>query len=138
MENQGHTRKEFIQVAAVTGAAAVLAGAGFNRMANAAPSESITQLAIFGYHPEKAEEAAENLAKLAKAVEDAEPDVLAYIPHLDEKANEVVFFEVYRNQEALINHSKQPHMKNLGPLFASVFTPPLKIVKLKNVGGFSR
>jgi quinol monooxygenase YgiN len=138
-ENQGHTRKQFMQTAAAAGAAAVLAGAGFNRMALAADHpDAVTQLAIFGYRPEKAEEAAKSLADLAKIVEGAEPGVLAYIPHLNEKDNEVVFFEVYENAAALANHSQQPHMKKLGPLFATVFKPPLKIVKLKNVGGFHR
>lgn len=135
------TRKDFFKTTAVTGAAAVLAAAGFTRVASADHHESITQLAIFGYDPEKKDAAAEGLAKLAAAVEAAEPDVLAYIPHLDEEKNEVVFFEIYKNQAALDNHGGQPHMSDLRALFGDGTlnaTGGFKIVKLTAVGGFSR
>ena len=142
MERTEHTRKDFFKTTAVTGAAAVLAAAGFTRVASAdhhEGDESITQLAIFGYDPEKKDAAAEGLAKLAAAVEAAEPDVIAYIPHLDEEANEVVFFEIYKNQAAMDNHGSQPHMSMLGGLFGDgVLKGPLKLVRLTAVGGFHR
>ncbi|MFP6617133.1 MAG: antibiotic biosynthesis monooxygenase [Candidatus Hydrogenedentota bacterium] len=142
MESSEQTRKEFFKTTAATGAAAVLAAAGFNRMADAAhheADESITQIAIFGYDPAKKEAAAEGLAKLAAAVEAAEPDVIAYIPHLDEKNNKVQFFEIYRNEAALKNHSTQPHMSMLGPLVGNgTLIMPLEIIKLTKVGGFHR
>ena len=138
MESKKQSRKEFMTTTAAAGAAAVLATAGFNRIANAQDSEMISQLAIFGYNADKKDEAAEALAKLAKNVEDNEPDVLAYIPHLNEKDGEVVFFEVYKDAAAVANHGQQPYMADLRPLFASVFKPPLKIVKLDRVGGYWR
>lgn len=142
METTEQTRKEFFKTTAATGAAAVLAAAGFNRIASAAEGdtdEMITQLATLGYDPEKKDAAAEGLAKLAAAVEAAEPDVLAYIPHLDEATNTVYFFEIYKNAAALKNHSTQPHMSMLGPLVANgTLKVPVKIIKLTNIGGFHR
>ena len=142
MESSEQTRKEFFKTSAATGAAAVLAAAGFNRMASAAHHEAdemLTQLAVFSYDPERKDAAAEGLAKLAAAVEAAEPDVIAYIPHLDEKNNKVNFFEIYKNAAALKNHSTQPHMRMLGGLVANgTFIMPLEIIKLTNVGGFHR
>lgn len=142
MSSNEQTRKDFFKTTAATGAAAVLAAAGFNRLASAdhhEGDESITQLAIFGYDPERKDIAAEGLAKLAAAVEAAEPDVLAYIPHLDEVNNKVQFFEIYKNAAALKNHSTQPHMSMLRPLMGDgTLKMPLEIVKLTRVGGFHR
>lgn len=140
MESSEQTRKEFFKTTAATGAAAVLAAAGFNRVASAADAdESITQIATLGYDPERKDAAAEGLAKLAAAVEAAEPDVLAYVPHLDEKTNTVYFFEIYKNAAALKNHSTQPHMSMLGPLVGNgTLKMPVNIIKLKNIGGFQR
>ena len=143
MEPSKQTRKEFFKVTAATGAAAVVAAAGFNRMASAAhheeADESITQIAIFGYDPEKKDAAAEGLAKLAAAVKAAEPDVIAYIPHLDEKENKVHFFEIYKNAAAVANHGTQPHMSMRGGLFGDgTFKGPLPTIKLTAVGGFHR
>jgi quinol monooxygenase YgiN len=134
------SRADFMKTTAIAGAAAVTASFGFNRMASAAESdEQIVQLAIFKYDPERKDQAAEGLAKLAAAVEEKEPDVLAYIPYMDEKANEVVFYEIYKNAAAVANHSKQPHMRMLGPLVQNgVLIMPLKIVALNQVGGFHR
>lgn len=140
METPELNRSEFFKTTVAAGAAATLAMAGFNRMAEAAHHETITQLAVFGYKPEKKDEAAEALAGLAKKVEENEPGVLAYIPHLNEKDNEVTFFEVYKDKEAMANHGTMPYMADLRPMFGpdGSFKPPLKIVPLTNVGGFHR
>ena len=136
-------RNDFIKTTAATGAAAVLAAAGFTR-AEAASAEvgadAITQLAIFKFKADKNDMAAEALAGLAKKVEDNEPGVLAYIPHLNEKDGEVVFFEIYKDQAALTNHGQMPYMADLRPMFGpdGAFMPPLKIQKLERVGGFHR
>jgi len=135
------SRANFMKTTAIAGAAAVTASFGFNRMASAAhheESEMITQLAIFKYKAEEKEAAIEGLAKLAAEVEKVEPGVLAYMPHLDEANSEVVFFEIYKDAAALANHGTQPHMAWLRPMFGKVFMPPLKIVKLNQVGGYYR
>ena len=59
METPELKRSEFFKATAAAGAAAVLASAGFNRTAQAAHHETITQLAKFGYKPEKKDVAAE-------------------------------------------------------------------------------
>lgn len=144
MESPEVNRKEFITTSAAAGAAAVLAGVGFNRTASAASAEvgeeSITQLAIFKYKADKKDMAAKALAGLAKKVEENEPGVLAYIPHLNEADGEVQFFEIYKDEAALKNHSTMPYMRDLAPMFGpdGAFQPPLKIVKLTRVGGFHR
>lgn len=144
MESPEVNRKEFITTTAAVGAAAIIAGAGFNREASAQAVEpgadSITQLAIFKYKADKKDEAAEALAGLAAKVQENEPGVLAYIPHLNETDNEVTFFEVYKDADALKNHGTMPYMADLRPMFGpdGAFQPPLKIVKLTRVGGFHR
>lgn len=143
MERPEVNRKEFFTTTAAAGAAAVLAGVGFNRAVSAAAEvgeESITQLAVFKYKADKKDEAAEALAGLASKVEENEPGVLAYIPHLNEKDNEVTFFEIYKDEAALKNHSTMPYMRDLAPMFGpdGAFQPPLNIVKLTRVGGFHR
>lgn len=144
MENPEVNRKQFLTASSAAGAAAVLAGVGFTREAAAQAAEvgedSITQLAIFKYKEDKADAAAEALAGLAAKVQENEPGVLAYIPHLNEKDLEVTFFEIYKDAEAMRNHSTMPYMGDLRPMFGpdGPFQPPLKIVKLNRVGGFHR
>lgn len=140
MEKTELNRGEFLKTSVAAGAAATLAAAGFNRSAQAAGDETITQLAKFSYKPEKKDEAAAALAGLAKKVEENEPGVLAYIPHLNEKDNEVVFFEIYKDKAAMANHGTMPYMGDLRPMFGpdGSFKPPLKIVPLTTVGGFHR
>jgi quinol monooxygenase YgiN len=144
MDTPEMNRNDFLKTTAAAGAAAVLAGAGFNRAVDAAAAEvgegSITQLAVFKYKADKKDMAAEALAGLAKKVEENEPGVLAYIPHLNEADNEVTFFEVYKDADAMKNHGTMPYMADLRPMFGpdGAFMPPLKIVKLTRVGGFHR
>lgn len=142
MEQSGNTRREFVKGTAAAGVAAAVAGMGFNRMASAAEHENvITQTASFKFNPDKKDEAVEALQELANAVKENEPGVLAYIPHLHENddTHEVVFFEVYKDAEALQKHGQQPHLAKIRPLFASgVFVPPLEIKRLERVGGFTR
>lgn len=142
MESRGNTRREILKSGAAAGAAAMLAGVGFNRMASAAHHENhITQLAIFGFNADKKDEAVKALADLAKKVEENEPGVLAYIPHTHQKddVNQVIFFEIYKDEAALQNHSQQPYMAEMRTLFASgVFKPPLEIKRLDRAGGYHR
>ena len=141
MQTPELNRGEFIKTAAATGAVAALATAGFTRTAHADHhGEQIVQLAMFGYKPDKKDAAIEALAGLAKKVEENEPGVLAYVPYLNEKDNQVTFYEIYKNQEALTNHGKMPYMADLRPMFGpdGAFAPPLKIVKLTKAGGFHR
>jgi quinol monooxygenase YgiN len=132
------TRRGFCAGAAGAAAATI----GFNRLAGAADADSsqmISQLAKFKLNPEAADEAVAALKELCAAVEASEPDVLVYICHRSTKApEELVFFEVYKNKEALAAHGKTPHLGKLRMSFAKLFRPPLEIVPLERVGGFAR
>ena len=52
--------------------------------------------------------------------------------------DEVVFFEVYKDEQALKDHGKTPHMGKLRASFAMLFRLPLDVVKLDRLGGFTR
>jgi quinol monooxygenase YgiN len=126
---------------------AAVAGIGFSRLAAAEgdASKVLTQTATFRIDPAKETEAIAALTELAKAVEEKEPGVLAYIPHrVAGDPTQIVFFEVYADEAAMKNHGAQPHLAKLGELFrAGVFKPfaegkPVDIVKLDRIAGFSR
>jgi quinol monooxygenase YgiN len=123
-------------------AGAGVAAIGFDRLAGAAdaePSQMITQLAKFKLNMEKEAEAVQSLKDLCAGVEAGEPGVLAYICHRSTKnPDEVVFFEVYKDEQALKDHGKTPHMGKLRASFAMLFRLPLDVVKLDRVGGFTR
>jgi quinol monooxygenase YgiN len=123
-------------------AGAGLATIGFSRLASAAEGESspmITQLAKFKLNMEKEAEGLQALQELCTAVEENEPGVLAYICHRSVKnPDELVFFEVYKDDEALAAHGKTPHMGKLRMTFATLFRPPLEVTRLDRVGGFTR
>ena len=119
-----------------------LATIGFSRLASAAEGDAnsmITQLAKFKLNMEKEAEAVEALKELTTAVEQHEPGVLAYICHRSVKnPDELVFFEVYKDEEALKAHGKTPHMGKMRMAFVTLFRPPLEVTRLDRVGGFTR
>ncbi len=123
-------------------AGAGLATIGFNRLASAADGDAdqmITQLAKFKLNLEKEPEGVEALKELCAAVEKDEPGVLAYICHRSTKnPDELVFFEVYKDKEAMKAHGKTPHMAKMQKSFATLFRPPLEVTRLDRVGGFTR
>jgi quinol monooxygenase YgiN len=119
-----------------------LATIGFSRLANAADGDNgatITQLAKFKLNMEKEAEGLQALKDLCAAVEKDEPGVLVYLCHRSTKnPDELVFFEVYKDDEALKAHGKTPHMVKLRMAFAMLFRPPLEVIRLDRVGGFAR
>jgi quinol monooxygenase YgiN len=123
-------------------ASAGLATIGFNRMAAAADGEKssmITQLVMFKLNLEKEAEGLQALKDLCTAVEQNESDVLAYICHRSVKnPDELVFFEVYKDADALKAHGTTPHMSKMRMSFATLFRPPLEVTRLDRVGGFAR
>lgn len=134
-------RRSFCATSA-TAVGAVAASFGFNRLARAEDTdddEMITQIAKFKLNMKNEEEAVQALQEMCSAVEESEPDVLIYICHRsEENPEEVVFFEVYQNADALKAHSATPHMKKLGGSFLKYFVPPLEVTRLDRIGGFSR
>ena len=123
-------------------AGAGLATIGFSRLAGAAEGEEgamISQLAKFKLNMEKEADGLQALKELCTAVEENEPGVLAYICHRSVKnPDELVFFEVYKDEEALKAHGKTPHIGKLRATFATLFRPPLEVTRLDRIGGFSR
>jgi quinol monooxygenase YgiN len=123
-------------------ASAGLTAFGFNRLATAAEPETgqvITQLAKFKLNMEKEAEALQALKELCAAVEKNEPGVLAYLVHrVDKKPDELVFFEVYKDQDALKAHSKTPHFAKLRKGFVTFFRLPLEVTRLDRVAGYAR
>ncbi len=123
-------------------AGATLATIGFSRLAGAAEGETgstITQLAKFKLNMEKEAEGLQALQDLCAAVEANEPGVLAYVCHRSTKTpDELVFFEVYKDDEALKAHGKTPHMGKMRMAFASLFRPPLEVARLERIGGFTQ
>jgi quinol monooxygenase YgiN len=123
-------------------ASAGLAAIGFNRRAGAADAETgtmITQLAKFKLNMEKEAEGLEALQQLCAAVEENEPGVLAYICNRSTKnPEEIVFFEVYKDEEAMKAHGKTPHIGKLRTAFVTLFRGPLEVTRLDRIAGFSR
>ncbi|MCP6769481.1 antibiotic biosynthesis monooxygenase, partial [Klebsiella pneumoniae] len=80
---------------------------------------------------EKEADALQALKDLCAAVEKDEPGVLVYLCHRSVKnPDELVFFEVYKNEDALKAHGTTPHMAKLRTAFASLFRPPLEWTRL--------
>src|SRR5688572_26017986 len=143
---QDTTRRDALRGAA----AAAIAGIGFSRLASAQqagadPAKMVTQTAAFRIDPAREAEAVAALTELAKAVEEKEPGVLAYIPHkVASDPTQIVFFEVYADEAAMQSHGQQPHLAKLrehfgGGLFkAFAEGKPVEIVKLERVAGFCR
>ena len=115
---------------------------GFQRLATAADepaSATISQIAKFKINMEKESEAVEALKELCKAVEANEPGVLAYVCHRSTKnPDELVFFEVYKDQDAMNAHAKTAHLGKLRANFVTLFRGPLEVTRLDRIGGFTR
>ncbi len=123
-------------------AGAGLATIGFSRLAGAAEgdtSSAITQLAKFKLNMDKEAEALQALKDLCAAVEKDEPGVLAYVCHRSVKnPDELVFFEVYKDEEAMKAHGKTPHMAKMRTAFVTLFRPPIEVTRLERIAGFTR
>lgn len=130
-------RRNLLVAGAATAAAGLLGG--FTRPLRAAEG-SVTQIAKFRLDPERAAEARKRIEELVAAVEDKEPDVLAYIAHTSDKdPAEVFFYEVYRDEAAIQNHGRQPHLAALGQAFGrGLFLGPAEVVKMNPVAGVNR
>lgn len=99
-----------------------------------------TAIARFSVLEGKEEEALAVLRKMVSAVQANEPGALAYICHRSrQNPSEIVFFEVYRNDEASRAHGETPHMREFAANFAQIFdASQVKIDLLERVDGFVR
>lgn len=126
----------------VCAASAGLATIGFSRLAAAAdaePDKMITQIAKLNLNMEKEKEALQALKELCDEVKEKEPGVLIYICHRStKKPEELVFFEVYADEEALKAHGNTPHFAKLRASFLTLFRLPLELTRLDRIAGFTR
>jgi quinol monooxygenase YgiN len=123
-------------------AGAGLATLGFNRLATAADVDAgkvVTLLARFKLNLDKEAEAIAALKELCAAVEKNEPGVLVYLCHrVAKKPEELVFFEVYKDEATYRAHMTTPHFAKLRKGFATLFRLPLEVTRLDRIGGFAR
>jgi len=94
----------------------------------------------FKMQPGKEDEALAELRRMTEAVEANEPGALVYLCHRSQQdPAEIVFFEVYADDQAFADHGKTAHMGALRAKFAELFDPSaVKIERLERVGGFTR
>ena len=134
--NDVFTRRSFCA------AGAGLATLGFNRLGHAAEAENdemITQIAEFKLNLDKEEEGIKALQEMCAAVEENEPGVLAYICSRSAKnPDELIFFEVYKDEAALKAHGTTPHLGKIRKAFGTLLLPPLEVTRLDRIGGFAR
>jgi quinol monooxygenase YgiN len=88
----------------------------------------------------KEDDALKKLEAMAGAVEQNEPNALAYAVHrIKDDPSQIVFFEMYQDEEALKSHNQTDHMKKFQENFGDVFDlTQIKIERLERVGGFVR
>ena len=88
----------------------------------------------------KKDEAVAALEKMAAGVSEKEPGTLAYVIHRSvDDPSEVVFFEVYSDDEASKSHTTGEPMKAFQSGFADIFdVSQVKIERLERIGGIVR
>ncbi len=88
----------------------------------------------------KEDAALQALKKMAEGVEANEPGTLAYVIHRSmDDPSEVVFFELYQDDEAAKAHSGGDSMKAFQSGFAEIFdVSQVKIERLERVAGVLR
>jgi quinol monooxygenase YgiN len=90
--------------------------------------------------PGSEEAALHKMRTMAEAVEEKEPKTLAYMLHRskDDPA-ELVFYEVYADDETFQAHAQTPHMGEMRAAFGDLFdTTSVKLERLDEVAGFMR
>lgn len=99
----------------------------------------ITIIARFQCQEGKEEEGFAALKKMVNAVKDNETGADAYLCHRsEENPREIVFYEVYKDEESFKAHGQTDHMKAMNLEFMKYFAPPVKIEKLERIEGFMR
>lgn len=100
----------------------------------------ITIIARLAIKEGKEDAALEALNKMAEGVEANEPGTLAYVIHRSiDNPSEVVFFELYGDDEAAKAHSQGDSMKAFQSGFADIFdVSQVKIDRLDRIGGVLR
>lgn len=99
----------------------------------------ITVIAKLTCQAGKEDAASALCAEMVRSVKANEPDVIAYLCHQSKKnSREIVFYEVYPNQETLTAHGKTEHMMKLNKAYREHFEGAPDIQMLERVEGFMR
>jgi len=137
--NRKLNRREVLKSATV--AAVAVGGIGFFR-ANAASTDSsqwITVTATRILDTDDEELVIEGARVLVSEVEEKEPGVIAYICNRGyENPNELMFFEIYENEEATVIHQKTEHLAKYRELTAGKFQGDMQVAIYQRIGGFHR
>jgi quinol monooxygenase YgiN len=88
----------------------------------------------------KEEQALAQLRQMVEAVQANEPGALAYIAHRSKQdPTQIIFFELYVDDDAFRAHGQTPHMQQFRSAFAEVFeVAETKVDLLDRVAGFIR
>jgi quinol monooxygenase YgiN len=99
-----------------------------------------TVTAEFRIFPGKEAEAEDAIRKVAAAVEANEPGALKYIWHRGVKdPNQVLVFEIYRDDEAREQHRGTPYLAEFQAHFGTVFDPAsVKTTRYDQIVGVDR
>jgi quinol monooxygenase YgiN len=73
-------------------------------------------------------------------VQEQEPGALAYLCHRSQDdPSEIVFFEMYADDDAFQAHGQTPHMGEMRASFSELFDlSQVKIERLDQIAGFAR
>ena len=90
--------------------------------------------------PGKEDEAVEKMTKMVEAVKANEPGALIYAFHrMQDDPSEMVFFEVYADDDAFRTHTGTPHFMDLQRILAQVADlSTVRIERLDRIAGFAR
>ncbi len=90
--------------------------------------------------PGKEGEALKQMSEMVAAVKEKEPGAIVYGFHrVTEDPSELVFWELYADDDAFKTHMSTEHMGAMRGSFAALFDPTtVKLERLDRVAGFSR
>ena len=99
-----------------------------------------TITAEFRIFPGKEAEAEAAIRKVVEGANANEPGLLRYIWNRGIKdPNQVLVFEIYRDDEAREQHSGTPYLKEFQALFGTVFDPAtVKITRFERIAAVDR
>lgn len=99
-----------------------------------------TVLAEFRIFPGKEAAAEAAIKKVVAGVDANEPGTLKYIWHRGIKdPNQVLVFEIYRDDAAREQHRDTPYLKEFQALFGTIFDPAtVKITRLDRIAAVER
>lgn len=94
----------------------------------------ISLVAVLVAQPGKEAQLAEECVALAKSVRENEAGCLMYVPHVSVKnPARIVFFEKYKDQEALDGHRQTSHYKAAFAKFKELLAGPTEVTILKEL-----